>query len=375
MARLYIHIPFCRKACIYCDFHFSTSLKMKAEMVEAIIREIGMRKDFFGEDRTLQSIYFGGGTPSVLDRAELDAIFAEITKHFSLAPKAEISLEANPDDLSEAYLKNLIQTPVNRLSIGIQSFDEAILSWMNRSHNRAQAISAVEMAREVGFENLSGDLILGIPGQSEEAWEANLKQFAKWKLPHLSVYSLAVEEKTVLAHQVNHGKTLLPDDSLYERQFIQAHEFFSEAGYEHYELSNYALPGMRANHNSSYWKSEAYLGIGPSAHSYNGVERSWNLANNALYMKEINRGKLPIAEKESLTQEDHYHEYLMTHWRKYEGVSVSHISSHFQVDWLAEHKVALEKWMNSGHLVKEGDQIRCKPEAWLISDDIISDFF
>lgn len=375
MPRLYIHIPFCRKACVYCDFHFSTSLKMKGEMVEAICREIGARKDFFEKKTELESIYFGGGTPSVLSIEEISAVFAEISRHFPIAPHAEITLEANPDDLSGDYLAALSQSPINRLSIGIQSFDEGALRWMNRSHDARQAIEAVETARKRGFENLTGDLILGIPGQSQEAWEANLGQFVRWRLPHLSVYALSVEEKTALAYQVKTGKTKLAPDQLYERQFLQTHQVLTEAGYEHYELSNYALPGFRSRHNSSYWNFEPYLGIGPSAHSFDGKERSWNISNNAIYLKKIRAGLSPLAEKESLSTEDRYHEYLMTQLRKKEGISLTYIKEHFYPDWEKDFEIELAKWLGSGHLIKNKGFIRCTPGGWMVSDDIISDFF
>ena len=237
-------------------------------MVEAICGEIRQQQNFFGRKTSLKSIYFGGGTPSVLSMQELERIFEVIHKYFGVEKDAEITLEANPDDLSQAYLKELRQSPVNRLSIGIQSFDEEVLRWMNRSHNSRQAFQAVEDARELGFENLTADLILGLPYQSQEVWRANLDQFVNWKLPHLSVYALSVEEKTALAHQLKTGKVALPADSTFEKQYLQAHEIFTQAGYEHYELSNYALAGYKANHNSSYWNFEPYLGIGPSAHSY-----------------------------------------------------------------------------------------------------------
>lgn len=375
MSRLYLHIPFCRKACVYCDFHFSTSLKMKDDMVEAICQEIKNRRDFFGDQVALKSIYFGGGTPSVLSRTELEQIYEEIQQHFEIASGAEITLEANPDDLTLTYLKELRHTAVNRLSIGIQSFNEEALRWMNRSHDAKQAISAVEMAREAGFENLTADLILGVPNQSQEAWEANLHQFVQWRLPHLSVYALAVEEKTALAHQVQTGQVDLAPDSLYEKQFLQTHEVLVNAGYEHYELSNYALPGFRSRHNSSYWNFEPYLGIGPSAHSYDGRSRSWNIANNAIYIKNITNHKVATAEEETLSSKDRYQEYLMTHLRKIEGISIQKIKAQFNPQWERDYAFELAKWMKSGHLIQRGDQISCTPKGWMISDEIISDLF
>jgi len=375
MAGLYIHIPYCRKACIYCDFHFSTSLKSKANMVAAICREIKLRRDFFGTQQTLSSVYMGGGTPSVLSQDELMQMFEEIYRHFTLEEGTEITLEANPDDLSLPYLNALRKTPVNRLSIGIQSFDPKVLKWMNRSHSAEQARHSVESARDMGFDNLTADLILGVPHQSQQAWESNLRQFLDWRLPHLSVYSLAVEAQTALAFQLKKGNIELPSDQVYEDQFLQAHKWLEEAGYHHYEISSYALPGFKARHNSSYWDFRPYLGVGPSAHSFDGKSRSWNIANNAIYLRKLEAGQSPVQEVESLDDTDRYHEYLMTHLRKAEGISQQKIQENFIPDWKLRYKKEVDHWLNKGYLIDEGDVLRCSPKGWIMSDQIISDLF
>lgn len=375
MASIYIHIPFCHQACTYCDFHFITSLRNKEAMVAAIVDEIHLRSDFFGEKAVLDSIYFGGGTPSVLSKTELSGILGSIKSEFEINPEAEITLEANPDDLTIEKLEGFLKAGINRLSIGIQSFVERDLRWMNRSHNATQAVSCLDLAHQVGFRNISADLIFGIPGLTREEWEWNLSTMVSKGIPHLSLYALTVEEKTALAHQVSNGRTTLPEDETYEAQFLFAHQYLEQSGYEHYELSNYALPGMRSQHNSSYWKQKPYLGIGPSAHSYNGIQRMWNVANNPKYLQALQSGKSAIEESETLDQRSRYHEYIMTHLRKKEGISPSWIEDKFIPNWEQHFSSVLQEYLTSGMMIREGDFFRLTPEGWLISDRIISEFF
>ncbi|MEM7656197.1 MAG: radical SAM family heme chaperone HemW, partial [Bacteroidota bacterium] len=287
MPGVYLHIPYCRKACTYCDFQFLTQLKQKGEMAQALAQEAALRQDFFGQAVELDTLYIGGGTPSVLSPEELETLLTQVQQIFPLKAGGELTLEANPDDLTQPYLEALQTAGVNRLSIGIQSFDAEDLRQMNRSHTAEQAMACVNLAKDAGITNVSVDLIFGLPGRNLSDWEANVQQAIELGVPHLSVYALSVEQKTVLHHQVEKGKVVLPGDESYAAQFLHAHEWLTAAGYEHYELSSYALPGMRSRHNSSYWKGEPYLGLGPSAHAYDGQQRYWNLANNARYLQHL----------------------------------------------------------------------------------------
>ncbi|MCB0840280.1 MAG: radical SAM family heme chaperone HemW, partial [Bacteroidetes bacterium] len=323
----------------------------------------------------IDTIYFGGGTPSVLSEEELDQIFSTLHQYFSINPKAEITLEANPDDLSPEKLEILKNAGVNRLSIGIQSFFDRDLQWMNRSHNREEAIQCIKSAREVGINNISADLIFGLPHLSQEEWEANLRQMIDLEVNHLSLYALTVEEKTFLNHQVKNGTTQIPDDSLYEKQFLFAHEFLATQGFDHYELSNYARPGFHSQHNSSYWKGIPYLGLGPSAHSFDGKERSWNIANNQKYLTAISQNQTAITESETLTIKDLYHEYIMTHIRKKEGIDTEYIEKTFIRGWQKLYQSVIDHHLNEGNLTQENNVFRPTPEGWLISDQIIRDFF
>ncbi|MDX2249332.1 MAG: radical SAM family heme chaperone HemW [Bacteroidia bacterium] len=375
MPTLYIHIPFCRKACTYCDFHFITSLKLKAEMVRAICREIELRKDFFPENAPLQSIYFGGGTPSVLEANEIAAILETVGKFFPLEPGAEITLEANPDDLTPDKLHEFRGVGINRLSIGIQSFAERDLVLMNRSHSATQAITCLENAKAQGFANISADLIFGIPGQTMEEWYQHLQRLANLQIPHLSLYALTVEEKTALAFQVKKGQTSLPEDETYEKQFLAAHDYLTGSGYDHYELSNYALPGLRSRHNSAYWQQVPYLGLGPSAHSFDGKRRMWNVAHNPQYLSAIQAGQTALSETETLGLRDRYHEYIMTHLRKKEGIDCRYIREQFFSDWEEKFSLEINNLLKEEKMVKTSTGYSLTPSSWLISDQIIRDFF
>ncbi|MEL6625668.1 MAG: radical SAM family heme chaperone HemW [Bacteroidota bacterium] len=375
MAGIYLHIPFCRKACVYCDFHFSTSLKQKDAMVSALQREIQLRKDLGEVPPLIESIYFGGGTPSVLSSNEIQSLIAEIHQHYPVAEKAEITLEANPDDLDAAYLKSLAQTSINRLSIGIQSFDESVLQAMNRSHNSQQAVSAVKIAQDHGFENITIDLIFAIPQQSTARFEQNLRQALDLQVSHLAVYALTIEEKTALAHQVQKGKVRPAEDHIYEQEFFLAHDALTAGGFDHYELSNYARPGAYAIHNGNYWKGISYLGIGPSAHSYHAGVRSWNKANNAHYLRDLQQGILSIEDRETLTPADQYHEYIMTHLRKKEGIDPDWIATHGVENWMATYGGFLQQWIQQGLMQEVDGHYACTPKGWLVSDHMISELF
>jgi oxygen-independent coproporphyrinogen-3 oxidase len=375
MAGIYLHVPFCRRACVYCDFHFVTSLQRKPEMVQAMVEELRLRRAFFAADRPLQSLYVGGGTPSVLSEAELASLLQAVDQHYSLAAGAEITLEANPDDIDRASLQAWQALGINRLSIGTQSFFADDLRWMNRSHAPEQAIEAVTLAQEVGYEAITIDLIFGLPGSTEARWAHNLDQALALGVPHLSVYALTVEEKTAMAHQLQQGQIALMEQEAYAEQFLAAHARLTAAGYEHYELSNYARPGWRAVHNSSYWEGEPYLGVGPSAHGYDGAQRYGNLANNARYLRAVDQGDLPEADRETLTLRDRYHEYLMTHLRHSRGIDPALIAQAYWPDWEAAFSPLLTQWQQQGLMAVEAGRLRLTPTGWLLSDQLISDLF
>ena len=285
-AGIYIHIPFCRQACNYCNFHFSTSLKYKDELLASLKQELALRREYL-QGREISTIYFGGGTPSLLTADEINDIFDTICRHYPVNKLAEFTLEANPDDLSASYVRSLTHTPVDRLSIGVQSFRDEDLRFMNRAHNAQQADYAIKAAQDAGITNLSIDLIYGTPGLTDAAWKDNLDKVRQLSIPHFSAYALTVEEKTALHHAIKAKKVRPLDPEQAAGQFVLMADFAAQNGYDHYEISNLGLPGMHGVHNTNYWKGVHYLGIGPAAHSFNGASRRWNVASNALYIKGI----------------------------------------------------------------------------------------
>lgn len=347
MAGIYIHIPFCKQACYYCDFHFSTSTKRKNELVEALCTELLLRKNEFGNE-TIETIYFGGGTPSLLSLAELNLIFTVIYKNFTVEANAEITLEANPDDLSLDKIKELAASPVNRLSIGIQSFFDDDLQFMNRAHTATESKKCLEIALNY-FNNISIDLIYGIPKMTLKKWQANLEQTYQFNIPHISSYALTVEEKTALYHFIKNKKVLAPNENNALRHFNYLIKSTRAKGYLQYEISNFALPGFYSKHNTSYWQGKKYLGIGPSAHSYNGEQRSWNVANNAKYIAAINKQKLPF-EIEKLTLNNRFNERIMTGLRTIWGVTFSTIESEFGARYVELLKKNAQPYIEQGLL-------------------------
>ena len=331
MAGIYIHIPFCKQACHYCDFHFSTSMKRKEEIVLALIREIELRKDEF-QGEIIETIYFGGGTPSVLTNAEICSLIEAVYQNFKVIDNPEITLEANPDDLSEERIIALSKTPINRLSIGIQSFFEADLKMMNRAHNSEEAQKSLAIASQY-FDNISVDLIYGIPGLTNEMWRQNIETALAFGVPHISSYALTVEPKTALYKLIQTGKIAEPKDEVAQEHFEILVKMLTEKGFIHYELSNFGKPNYFSQNNSSYWLGKKYLGIGPSAHSFDGKSRSWNVANNMLYLKNILEDKLPH-EVEILTLQDRYNEYVMMGLRTIWGVSLDRIEKEFGDEYL-----------------------------------------
>ncbi len=325
MAGIYIHIPFCKQACHYCDFHFSTSLKYKDELLQALVKEIQLQKDYFNSE-TIETIYFGGGTPSLLSSDEISLLIGTITGLHTVSSDAEITLEANPDDLHKEKLQSLRQTEINRFSIGIQSFFDDDLEWMNRVHRANEAEASVKRAQDAGFENITVDLIYGYPLLNDQKWKYNLDKVFELGVPHVSSYSMTVEPKTALASFIKKKKQPAMDDQQSAEQFILLMDAMQTHGFEHYEISNFCKPGHYSRHNSNYWKGVKYLGIGPSAHSYNGETRQWNIANNAQYIQAMETGHIP-AETETLTETDRLNEYIMTSLRTIWGLELNKLNS------------------------------------------------
>ncbi len=325
MAGIYIHIPFCKQACYYCDFHFSTSLNYKDDLLQAIVKEIKLQKAYL-EHETIETIYFGGGTPSLLSGDELNLIISTIIQTHAVSNNAEITLEANPDDLGKEKLNAIRKTDINRLSIGIQSFFDEDLKWMNRAHRADEAESAVKRAQDLGLENITADLIYGYPLLTDQKWKQNLDTLFGLAIPHVSSYSMTVEPRTALASFIKNKKQPAMDEQQSAAQFIFLMDAMQEKGFEHYEISNFCKPGHYSRHNANYWKGVKYLGVGPSAHSYNGDTRQWNIASNAKYIASLTDGKIP-AEIEILTESNRLNEYIMTSLRTSWGMDLARLNA------------------------------------------------
>jgi oxygen-independent coproporphyrinogen-3 oxidase len=345
------------------------------DMVASIRREIEMRQGFFSSKSTLQSVYFGGGTPSLLSIIQLSELLETIRQIWHLDSNAEITLEANPDDLTGDYLAGLLGIGFNRLSIGVQSFRDEDNHLLHRTHGAQEAESAVKMAQDVGFDNLTIDLIYGLPNMSLDAWEHNLNRAFDLGIQHMSAYALTVENKTVLAHQVRKGLTILPPDEEFARQYRQLVAKSKQAGILQYELSNFARPGYEAKHNSSYWKGSAYLGVGPSAHSFDGQSRFWNVSNNTEYLRAIQNNSLPESGQELLSKLDSLNEYIMTGLRKCEGIDWHHIQERWGLDLRSSEPKWVESCILKGWAVEQNGFFRLTTEGMLMSDHIISGLF
>jgi len=372
MSGIYIHIPFCKKACHYCDFHFSTSLKYADEMVESICKEIKMKKDRISGQ--VGSIYFGGGTPSILSQAALQKIFDAINQTFSVDAGAEITIEANPDDLTAQKLKELKQLPVNRFSVGIQSFFNEDLIWMNRAHHAQEAEDCIKRSQDAGFENLTLDLIYGYPLLTDDKWLSNIYKVIDLQVPHISAYALTVEPKTALAHAIKHQKQVPVSDHQSAAQFVILMDKLIEAGFDHYEISNFAKPGNYAIHNTNYWKGVDYIGIGPSAHGFDGLNRYMNPANNAIYMEKLKSNKLPEIIEE-LSVNDRFNEYIMTSLRTMWGIDLGKINSDFGKDFFDETKYNLRGFQDKNWIITDGDKIKLSQNGKLFADHIASELF
>jgi oxygen-independent coproporphyrinogen-3 oxidase len=372
MAGIYLHIPFCRQACHYCNFHFSTSLKLKNEFVGALLKEISLQKNYLPAE-PLHTIYFGGGTPSLLSKEELSAILQTLHLHFQVAADAEITLEANPDDISEQKLQDWKQVGVNRLSIGVQSFFEEDLRWMNRAHSAQQAIDNLQLAKKY-FDNITIDLIYGTPTLPDEKWQHNVQQAIALGIPHLSCYALTVEPGTALAAMINKHKTTDVNTEDQARQFLLLMDWLQQAGYEHYEISNFALSGRRSRHNSSYWQGAPYLGLGPSAHSFNGRSRQWNISNNALYIQSLMENKVPF-EIETLTDTQRLNEYIMTSLRTIEGLDLGWVVSRFGEREANQLQRASQPYIDSGKMRFYNNHLQLTKEGKLFADGIGAELF
>jgi oxygen-independent coproporphyrinogen-3 oxidase len=372
MAGIYIHIPFCKQACHYCDFHFSISLKYKDEILNALVKEIKLQKNYLNGE-TIETIYFGGGTPSLLSESEIGLLINTITGLHSVARDAEITMEANPDDLSGVKLKSFRQTPVNRFSIGLQSFFDDDLQWMNRVHRAEEAEASVKRAQDAGFENITVDLIYGYPLLTDLKWKHNLDKVFELDVPHVSAYSMTVEPRTALASFIKQKKQLPMNDEQSAAQFSYMMEEMQQKGFEHYEISNFCKPGAYSRHNSNYWKGVKYLGIGPSAHSYNGETRQWNVASNAKYIQALESGTIP-AETEVLTETNRLNEYIMTSLRTVWGLDTA------QLNLIAKGSADVllpeaEPFFDKGWIIKKDEVIYLTQTGKLYADHIAAELF
>lgn len=373
MAGIYLHIPFCKQACYYCDFHFSVSLKNKETVLQAMMKELEIRKAYLG-NVPIRTVYFGGGTPSILQTDEIARLFEVIAKNYQLSSNIEFTVEANPDDLSAQKVKELKQTPINRFSIGVQSFFEDDLRFMHRAHTASEADSAVKRVQDAGFENITIDLIYGLPHMNEAKWKSNLEIAFELHVPHLSCYALTVEEKTALHHLIKTKKYPQVSDELAYRHFKILVEETAKQGFIHYELSNFGKEGFFSEHNKSYWTGASYLGIGPSAHSFNGTCRSWNVANNPKYIKSLNQNELPLTT-ELLSINDQFNEYLMTGLRTIFGVSLLEVETRFGIHFKSHLLKQLTKHQQNQHAVIKEDTVLITSKGKFLTDAILTDLF
>lgn len=373
MAGIYIHIPFCKQACHYCDFHFSTSLQLKEPLLKALVKEIQLRKDeLHGE--VIETIYFGGGTPSLLLTDELKKIIDVLDQTYTVLKDAEITLEANPDDLTKTKIKELKETFINRFSIGVQSFHNDDLLYMNRAHNAAEAESAIKGSQDAGFENITIDLIYGTPTLPDEGWTDNLRKTISFGVPHISCYALTVEEKTPLASLIKRKRVTPVDDSRVSKHFSIMVETLHLGGFDQYEISNFAQPGFRSRHNSAYWSGKSYLGFGPGAHSFNGFDqRRWNVANNPKYIQKVESLE-DYFELEVLSLNNRFNEYVMTRIRLVDGISLNEVQNTFGADYVTHLLAITENWEKKWY-ARSGNSVQLTTAGKIISDLLASDLF
>lgn len=373
MAGIYMHIPFCKQACTYCNFHFSTSLKMKDQLLQAMHYELVLQKNYL-QGQTIETIYLGGGTPSLLTADEIKKLTQTIYDHYPVSVQ-EFTLEANPDDLTLAYLKELRQTEITRFSIGVQSFRETDLRYMNRAHTAKQADYAIKAAQDAGFSDLTIDLIYGTPGLSDVDWKYNLSQIAALRIPHFSAYALTVEEGTALHQHIKMKKAAPVSNNQSAHQFELLMEFAATSGYEHYEISNLALPGRYAVHNTNYWRGRPYLGIGPSAHSFDGKSRRWNISNNALYTQNLLKDHKLLFEEEVLTPAQGLNEYIMTSLRTMWGTDLKKIAGQWGSDTAQTIRTESMPFIEKNQVVLTDEHLVLTDKGKLIADRIASELF
>lgn len=372
MAGIYIHVPFCRKRCHYCDFFKSTDLSLKNRLLEGLFSELESRAPEMASEE-INTIYLGGGTPSVLLIDELKALLSTIRLNYQVSDTAEITMEANPDDLTQAILTAIREIGFNRLSMGVQSFSESDLKLMNRRHGVLQAIQSVKWAKKAGFSNISIDLIYGLPNQNLEEWERNVRIAVELDVQHISAYHLTYHEGTVFYDQLKKGILKELPDELSLQQFEILIRILKEAGFEHYEISNFCKPGFYSQHNSSYWKSKKYLGIGPSAHSFDLNSRRWNVSSILKYLQGLENNE-PYSESEILTEQDRYNDYIITGLRTIWGISGQYIQTEFSAPYFVHFQKIMEKYEQSGHLKLKPETITLSQEGLFISDQIMADF-
>ncbi|MDR1406045.1 MAG: radical SAM family heme chaperone HemW [Prevotellaceae bacterium] len=371
---LYIHIPFCKQLCAYCDFHFSVSLEWREQLVRALLCEMEERSNYLPAPLLPATLYIGGGTPSALPPAELRGLIEKAGRLFTPPAFSEITVEINPDDSTPAYLSQLYVMGVTRLSIGVQSFHDRLLQLLRRRHSAQQAITCVKTAQAAGFKNITIDLMYGLPQQTPEEWRQDVAQALSLHVPHISAYHLSIEPKTLFGKQHAKGTLLLPDEETGAQQFLYLHHTLEKAGYEHYEISNFARNGFRAEHNSGYWQGFPYLGIGPSAHSYNGQSRQWNIANNRRYVASI-ENRLPAFEMETLTTEMRFNEYLLTSLRTAAGADLQYLSKTFGEPFLQHCLQQAQRYLAAGDLLRTGNRLHIPPHRFLLADAVIRELF
>jgi len=369
MAGIYIHIPFCKQRCTYCDFYTEVASQFIPDLIDSIVKELNIRKDYL-QNSTVNTIYFGGGTPSILNHKQFNTIFDVIYNLFTVAIDAEITFEANPDDLTIDYLSAMHSLPFNRISIGIQSFDDKDLKRINRRHTSEQAVKAVRNAQIAGFDNISIDLIYGLPFQTLSNWEKQLDMAVLLKVQHISAYGLTYEEGTALWNQRENGEIETIDDSIMNEMYLMLRDKLIQYSFEAYEISNFALPGFRSRHNSSYWKQEPYLGVGPSAHSYDLVSRQWNVSSIKQYNKAITENS-SFFEKELLTLNDRYNDFVMVSLRTSEGIELSQLEKEFGTELMEYCLRNIKTFMDSEQVYYSEGKLRLTPQGIQISNLIL----
>jgi oxygen-independent coproporphyrinogen-3 oxidase len=371
MSGIYLHIPFCKKACHYCNFHFSTSMRHADKMIAAIHAELQLRKK--EAQRPVETIYFGGGTPSALSKEHIVGMLDQVHQHYDVIQSPEITLEANPDDLTLEYMQALQEAGINRLSIGIQSFHDSELKLMNRAHNASQALSSVTLAKKE-FDNVSIDLLFGNPNTTLDDWKRNLDHALQLEVPHISSYALTLEPKTALERFVDKGVVSLLDENVVEAQFHHLVDTLTQAGYDHYELSSFGKPGYHSQNNTGYWQGKTYLGIGPSAHGFDGNQRYWNVSNNASYMQQITKGELPQTI-EKLSVVDIFNESIMIGLRASWGVSLQAMENKLGLRYRQHLEDQAKRFMDEGLLHIENNALKTTRKGAFLADGISAELF